>query len=174
MASSPAGGVTSWQELALFLIARFCGPEQAARTAKVYLLGSHADGQLPFSAMTRRPNPDDAAIRDVVAWVSDHVAIENPVKAMTERSGVLPRTFARRFRAAIGRRPIEFVHELRVEEARHLLEPGDRSVDEVGFDVGYEDPTFFRRLFKRTTGMSPGAYRRRYAGIAPGADLRRP
>ena len=47
-----AGGVTSWQDLALHLIARFCGPEQAARTAKVYLLGGHEDGQLPFAALT--------------------------------------------------------------------------------------------------------------------------
>ena len=49
-----AGGVTVWQDLALHLIARFCGPEHAARTAKVYLLAGHEDGQLPFSAMTRR------------------------------------------------------------------------------------------------------------------------
>lgn len=160
-----AGGVTSWQELALYLIGRFCGPEQAARTAKVYLLGSHADGQQPFSAMTRRPIPDDAVIRDAVAWVAENVATPNPVTAMTDRSGLLPRTFARRFQAATGRRPIEFVHGLRIEEARRQLELGDRPVDEVGFAVGYADPTFFRRLFKRTTGLTPAAYRRRYAAI---------
>jgi AraC-like DNA-binding protein len=36
------------------------------------------------------------------------------------------------------------------------------SVDEVGWKVGYEEPAFFRRLFKRTTGVTPGAYRRRF------------
>ena len=40
-----AGGVTSWQDLALHLVARFCGPEHAARTAKVYVFGGHEDGQ---------------------------------------------------------------------------------------------------------------------------------
>jgi transcriptional regulator GlxA family with amidase domain len=40
-------------------------------------------------------------------------------------------------------------------------------VDEVGFSVGYQDPTFFRRLFKRMTGLTPAAYRRKFATIAP-------
>ena len=56
---------------------------------------------------------------------------------------------------------------MRVEAARHLLEAGSAAVDDVGFTVGYEDPTFFRRLFRRATGMSPAAYRRKYAAIVP-------
>jgi transcriptional regulator GlxA family with amidase domain len=160
-----AGGVTSWQDLALHLIARFCGPEHASRTAKVYLLAGHEDGQLPFSAMTRRVRTGDAAIRDCLAWIADNYATPNPVTAMIERSGLTKRTFARRFRAATDRRPIDHVHALRIEEARQLLETGGGAVDDAGYRVGYEDPTFFRRLFKRTTGMTPAAYRRKYAPI---------
>jgi transcriptional regulator GlxA family with amidase domain len=160
-----AGGVTSWQDLALHLIARFCGPEHAARTAKVYLFGGDEEGQLPFSAMTRRVRTDDRAIRGCLDWIADGYATPAPVGAMIERSGLTPRTFARRFRAATGRRPIEYVHELRIERARGLLEGGTSTVDDVGYAVGYEDPTFFRRLFKRTTGMTAAAYRRRFAPI---------
>ena len=160
-----AGGVTAWQDLALRLIARFCGPEQASRTAKVYLLAGHEDGQLPFSAMTRRTRTDDAVIRDCLVWIADNYATPNPVTAVAERSGLTSRTFARRFAAATGRRPIDYVHAVRIEEARLLLETGRGSVDDVGYSVGYEDPTFFRRLFKRTTGMTPSAYRRKYAPI---------
>jgi transcriptional regulator GlxA family with amidase domain len=160
-----AGGVTSWQDLALHLIARFCGPEHASRTAKVYLLAGHEDGQLPFSAMTRRVRTDDAVIRDCLAWIADRYATPNPVTAMTERSGLTRRTFARRFQTATARRPIDHVHALRIEGARQLLETGGGAVDDVGYRVGYEDPTFFRRLFKRTTGMTPAAYRRKYAAI---------
>jgi transcriptional regulator GlxA family with amidase domain len=160
-----AGGVTSWQDLALHLIARFCGAEQASRTAKVYLLGGHEDGQLPFSAMGRRVRNDDAVIRECLAWIGDHYETANPVTAMSERSGLTKRTFARRFQAATDRRPIDHVHALRIERARQLLEAGPGVVDDVGFRVGYEDPTFFRRLFKRTTGMTPAAYRRKYAAI---------
>jgi len=161
-----AGGVTSWQDLALHLIDRFCGPEHARRTAKVYLLGTHEEGQLPFAAMSRRLRTDDRAIADAVAWITRDPTVANPVTTMVARSGLASRTFARRFNAATGRRPIEFVHGLRMERARELLEIGRDSVDDVGALVGYEDPTFFRRLFKRTTGVTPGAYRRKYAPIS--------
>ena len=167
-----AGGVTAWHDLALHLIARFCGPEHASRTAKVYLLAGHEDGQLPFSAMTRRVPTDDAVIRDCLAWIADNYAIPNPVTAMTERSGLTSRTFARHFQAATGCRPIDYVHALRIEGARLLLETGRDGVDDVGSSVGYEDPTFFRRLFKRTTGMTPAVYRRKFAPLVA-ADSRR-
>lgn len=159
-----AGGVTAWQDLAMHLIARFCGPEQAARTAKLYLLGSHEDGQLPFSAMTRRP-ADDAVIRQCLTWIADNYASRSPVTAMAEHSGLTGRTFARRFQSATGRRPIDYVHALRMEAARDLIETGRGALDDVGYTVGYEDPTFFRRLFKRTTGLTPAAYRRKFAPI---------
>lgn len=160
-----AGGVTSWQDLALHLISRFCGPEHASRTAKVYLLAGHEDGQLPFSASTRRPHSGDSAIQASLAWITTNYAAPNPVRAMATHSGLNLRTFARRFRSATGARPIDYVHALRIDEARHLIEAGATETNDVGFQVGYQDPTFFRRLFRRTTGLSPSAYRRKYAPI---------
>lgn len=166
-----AGGVTAWQDLALHLIARLCGPEHASRTAKVYLLAGHEDGQLPFAAMTRRPRSGDAVIRSCLAWLGDNSSSPHPVAAMAERSGLTRRTFARRFVGATGQRPIEYVHAVRIERARQLIESGVAAIDDVGSQVGYEDPTFFRRLFKRTTGITPAAYRRMYAPIvAPTAS----
>ena len=168
-----AGGVTAWQDLALHVIARLVGPEHAVRTAKVHLLTGHQDGQLPYAAMVKREDPNDAAIVSAQAWIADNYASDNPVGAMAERSGLQPRTFGRRFRAATGRRPIEYVHEVRIDEARRILESSSLGVDEVGYSVGYQDPTFFRRLFKRMTGLTPAAYRRKFATIArfPGAAL---
>jgi transcriptional regulator GlxA family with amidase domain len=163
-----AGGVTSWQDLALHLIARLCGPEHAVRTAKVYLLAGHEDGQLPFAAMNRRVQQDDAAISRCQAWIAQNYAVANPVSAMAERSGLTRRTFARRFRSATGSLPIDYVHDLRIDEARRMIETDAGSIDEVGYRVGYEDPTFFRRLFTRKTGLTPAAYGRKFAGIADG------
>jgi transcriptional regulator GlxA family with amidase domain len=160
-----AGGVTAWQDLALHLIARLCGPEHALRTAKVYLLAGHEDGQLPFAAMGRRIQSRDAVVARSQAWIADHVATANPVAAMAEQSGLAPRTFARRFRAATGYLPMQYVHGLRIERAKEIIEAGADDLDDVGFDVGYTDPTFFRRLFKRKTGLTPAAYRRKFAGI---------
>jgi transcriptional regulator GlxA family with amidase domain len=54
------------------------------------------------------------------------------------------------------------VQRLRIEDAKRRLECSEASVDDISWKVGYEDPAFFRRLFKRTTGLAPGAYRKRF------------
>ena len=166
-----AGGVTAWQDLALHLIRRLSGPEHAVQTAKVYLLAGHEDGQLPFAAPTQAGLIGDALIRDALAWIDANYAAANPVSMMTEQSGLTRRTFARRFAAATGRTPIEHVHRIRIEQARDRIEHTDAAIDDVGYQVGYEDPAFFRRLFRRTTGLTPAAYRRKYASIGGGAAI---
>jgi transcriptional regulator GlxA family with amidase domain len=94
--------------------------------------------------------------------LSTHFSVANPVEEMIGRSKLAERTFKRRFTAATGLAPIDYVQRLRVEDAKRRLERTDASVDEISWRVGYEDAAFFRRLFKRTTGMAPGAYRKRF------------
>jgi transcriptional regulator GlxA family with amidase domain len=81
---------------------------------------------------------------------------------MVRRSKLAERTFKRRFTEATGFAPIDYVQRLRIEDAKRRLERTDAPADEIGWKVGYEDAAFFRRLFKRVTGMTPGAYRRRF------------
>ena len=57
-----AGAAASWTDLALYLVARFCGEDEARRTAKLFLFGDRSDGQLPFAARVRPPQHDDAAV----------------------------------------------------------------------------------------------------------------
>jgi transcriptional regulator GlxA family with amidase domain len=158
-----AGGVTSWQDLALYLIARHCGRRKAIETAKVFLLAAHEEGQLPFAAMNRRVSTTDTTIANCQEWIAARYMIDNPVQAMTERSGLNARTFARRFRAATGQTPLDYVQALRIEEAKQMLETGAEAIDDVGIAVGYEDPASFRKMFQRRAGLSPAAYRRRFA-----------
>lgn len=58
-----------------------------------------------------------------------------------------------------------YAQNLRIEEAKRLLEKDSISADEIATNVGYENPAFFRRLFKRYTGLPPGAYRRMFQPI---------
>lgn len=71
----------------------------------------------------------------------------------------------RRFKSATGLALIDYLQNLRIEEAKRLLESSDRAVDEISYDIGYEDPSFFRRLFKRRTGVAPLQYRRAFKPI---------
>ena len=160
-----AGGHSSWHDLTLHLIARLCGKNHALRTAKVYLFAGHLDGQLPFAAMSRRIQKTDAVIGQCQEWIAQNYECANPVAAMAERSGLNPRTFARRFRAATGYRPMDYVHALRIEEAKQFIEAETMGIDEISLKVGYDDPAFFRRLFKRKAGLTPAAYRRKFNRI---------
>jgi transcriptional regulator GlxA family with amidase domain len=155
------GGASAWQDLALYLIARFCGAEEAARVARLFLLGDRGYGQLPFASMARPRQHSDAVISRIQAWLVDNYAAPTPVSAMVERSGLSVRSFKRRFSAATGYTPVEYVQALRIEEAKQMLETETASIEEVSASVGYEDPTFFRRLFKRRAGVTPAQYRQR-------------
>lgn len=155
------GGASSWQDLALYLIGRFCGAEEAARVARLFLLGDRGYGQLPFASMARPRQHSDAVITKVQAWLVDNYATANPVSVMVGRSGLSERSFKRRFSAATGYTPVEYVQALRIEEAKQMLETENMAIEDVSVSVGYEDPTFFRRLFKRRTGVTPAQYRQR-------------
>lgn len=76
-----------------------------------------------------------------------------------------PRNLIRRFKAATGRVPGEYVQTLRVAAARELLEQSEASVQQICTRIGYEDLAFFRRVFKRHTGVAPAEYRSRFASV---------
>ena len=159
------GGVTAWQDLAIYLIKHFCGLQHAIYTTKVHLLQTHSEGQLPFAAMTQRYQTGDAAISHCQTWIAENLNCPNPVACMTEQSGLKARTFARRFRDATNYQPIDYVQNLRIEAAKNLLETEAIGIDEISLQVGYEDPASFRRLFKRRVGITPASYRKKFAHL---------
>lgn len=157
-----SGGTTGWQELALFLIANYGDARRASRAAKVLLMADRGELQSPFVSMLSTVPHDDALVHDAQAWIADNYAQDNPVAEMTAKSGIPGTTFARRFRSATGKTPMDYVQAVRIEEARQILETTDLPVAEVGEEVGYADTASFRRLFKRRTGVSPAEHRRMF------------
>jgi len=161
-----AGGTTSWHDLALHIIARYGSPGEALRIAQVYLLKWHGEGQLPFTPLVKRAAHADAVVRRCEKWLAEHYCEDNVVASAVRLSGIPERTLKRRFKAATGRSLIEHVQNLRIEAAKRLLETSDEAVDEISAAVGYEDASFFRRLFARMTGLTPSDYRRMFKPIA--------
>jgi transcriptional regulator GlxA family with amidase domain len=155
-----AGGTTSWHDLALHIIARHASPGEAMRIAKVYLLKLHDEGQLPYAPLVRMQPHSDAIVRKCEKWLADHFREPGAVARVVRHSGIPERTLKRRFKSVTGLALIDYAQNLRIEEAKRLLEITDRPADEVSAGVGYEDPSFFRRLFKRLTGLAPSQYRR--------------
>ena len=163
-----AGGTSSWHDLALHVIARHCGPGEALRIARVYLLKWHAEGQLPFASLVRRQPHADAAVRRAEQWLEELPRRPRRWPVAVEAAGIPERSLKRRFRAATGNTLIAHVQNLRVEAAKRLLETGDMAAEEVAPVVGYENGAFFRALFRRTTGLTPGQYRAMFRPLVRG------
>jgi transcriptional regulator GlxA family with amidase domain len=157
-----SGASTTWHDLVLYLTARFAGATLAQDVARTFAMQWHQDGLTPYIVFEGRVDHGDAEIQRAQSWLRDHFSVANPVEEMIKRSRLAERTFKRRFAAATGLTPITYVQRLRVEDAKRRLERTDAPVDEISWRVGYEDSAFFRRLFKRTTGVAPGAYRKRF------------
>lgn len=157
-----SGASMAWHDLVLYLIARYAGSTAAQEVARSFALQWHQDGLTPYVVFDGRRDHGDAEIQSAQEWLDGHFSTANPVEGMIQRSRLADRTFKRRFTAAAGLPPIAYVQRLRIEHAKRRLERTDVPVEKVAWQVGYEDPAFFRRVFRRTTGMAPGAYRKRF------------
>jgi transcriptional regulator GlxA family with amidase domain len=161
-----AGGTTSWHDLAIHIISRHCSPGEALRIAKVYLLKWHGEGQLPYASLVRRQPHADSVVRKTESWLAEHFRMPHAVAAAVKHCSIPERSLKRRFTTATGSTLITYVQNLRIEEAKRLLEGDGTAADDIAALVGYENPAFFRRLFKRVTGLTPGAYRRMFQPLS--------
>ncbi len=160
-----AGGGTTWLDLALYLIARFADVDTAMQVARLNLIDWHAIGQQPFARLARSRQVEDAIIARCQAWIAEHYQEPSPVTAMVRLSGLAERSFKRRFRQATGMSPLEYVHALRLEEAKQMLESGNEPIEAIASEIGYEDAGFFSRLFRRKVNLTPAQYRRRFGAL---------
>ncbi|CAB3759070.1 GlxA family transcriptional regulator [Paraburkholderia solisilvae] len=165
-----AGGVMSWHDLAIHIIARHCGLGEAIHIAKTYLLRWHSEGQLPYTNLLSRRHHADTVVRTCERWLEKNFNSQGAVAAAVRASGIPERSLKRRFLAATETTLIEYVQRLRIESAKRQLETSDKSLDEISNEIGYRETAFFRRLFKRHTGLTPTEYRRMFAPYAAGVS----
>jgi transcriptional regulator GlxA family with amidase domain len=157
-----SGASASWHDLLLYLISRYCGAEAAQTVSKFFLLQWHTEGQAPYMIFQERLDHGDAIVLEAQRWMKQNLRADAPVEQAVAIAGVPERSFKRRFRKATGLTPISYMQHLRIEAAKRQLETTTTPVDEISYRVGYDEPTFFRRLFKRMTGMQPSAFRRKF------------
>ncbi|HUG25950.1 GlxA family transcriptional regulator [Piscinibacter sp.] len=165
-----AGSGVAWHMLVLSLIARFASPEDAMQVARINLLDLNGTSALAYASLTRGPRAADELVARCQLWAASNYRAESPVAQMVALSGLPERTFKRRFTQATGMTPLEYVHTLRLEEAKQMLESTELPVEAVAGEVGYQDTSFFGRLFRRKVALTPAQYRKRFGAL--GAQLR--
>ena len=157
-----SGGVYASIDLSLYLVEKFGGHKIAMETAKSLLVETPRMWQAAYAGEAPEAAHDDAPIQKAQRFLYRNFREDVSAGDLARRVGMSARNFARRFKAATGDTPLEYVHRLRINAAKHLLESDVASIQEVSSSVGYDDVIFFRALFKRHTGVPPSEYRIRF------------
>ena len=92
--------------------------------------------------------------------LTESVIYEKIAKYAAE-CGISERNFYACFKKWCGKTPVDYRNEIRMSAATSLLKRSNLSVAEIAFKTGFEDPYYFSRIFKKSTGLSPAAYRKR-------------
>jgi transcriptional regulator GlxA family with amidase domain len=157
-----AGATATYLLQAIRIVDQFMGPTIASQCAKSMLIDVSHTGQIPYLPLLTETNHTDSVVERAQHWLHKNMAQDIRMLELARAMAVSDRTLARKFSAAIGQTPLEYLQAVRLQAARALLETGDMTVQSVAAQVGYNDASSFSRLFRQGVGLSPGSYRRRF------------
>jgi transcriptional regulator GlxA family with amidase domain len=157
-----AGGLMAWVDMGLKLVDRFLGPVVMVETARYMLVDPPGREQRYYSAFSPNLKHGDASILKVQHRLQAEGAKDVTLSALASVAGLEERTFLRRFRKATGLTAGDYCQRLRVGKACELLQFSAAPVETIAWQVGYGDPSAFRKVFLKITGLTPGDYRRRF------------
>ncbi|MBC2874235.1 MULTISPECIES: GlxA family transcriptional regulator [Streptomyces] len=164
-----SAGAAAGLDMCLHMVRRDHGSAVAADAARLSVTPLEREGgQAQFIAHDHIPVPAGSALEPLLRWLGENLARPLTVDDIAARAGVSPRTLTRRFREQTGTTPLQWLHRARIRRAQQLLETTRRPVEHIGAEVGFGSPTAFRDRFRRTTGVSPRAYRRAFAAEPAG------
>ncbi|GAA1077175.1 GlxA family transcriptional regulator [Nocardiopsis composta] len=158
-----SAGVTAGIDLALAMVERDHGAalaREVARDLVVFL--QRPGGQSQFSVPARTPRPRSDALRAVLDAIAADPAADHSVGALAARAGTSSRHLTRLFRDQVGATPAAHVESVRVEAAQALLEAGETAAS-AARRSGLGSAESLRRAFLRRLGVTPSAYRSRFA-----------
>jgi transcriptional regulator GlxA family with amidase domain len=162
-----SAGVTAGMDLALALVEEDFGARAALTIARhLVLFVKRPGGQAQFSAQLALQSAQREPLRELQAWMVDHLDADLSVAALADRACLSERHFARAFKAETGLTPAHYVERLRVERARLALESTTAPVETVAAQCGFGSVETLRRSFTRRLGVSPAAYRSRFRAAA--------
>ena len=150
----------------IYLIERFCGANVSQAVARDILYEvqrSYAPGRIGFGGQKLH---QDVIILQIQHWLEEHFADKFRFEDVAREHGMSIRNFMRRFQTATGDKPLHYLQRLRIETAKGLLSGTRKSIKTISYEVGYDDASFFARLFRQHTELSPNQYRQQFQQAA--------
>jgi AraC family transcriptional regulator, transcriptional activator FtrA len=163
--TSPGGAATL--DLCLDLVRRDHGVTVAAAVARWLLAPPNRAGDQPQCTVPPVSEAGDQ-LSELLDWASARLDRPLTLAELARAAGVSPRTLARRFHAALGTTPLQWLLTQRIRRAQELLESTDHPIDQIAERSGFGSPGNLRQQFTRALGMSPQRYRRTFRASAGG------
>jgi transcriptional regulator GlxA family with amidase domain len=157
-----AGATTAYLNLAVHVIDRLAGHDLAVATAKALSIDRHPESQRPYFLFIAPKDHGDDKVLQLQTWIENHHSQAIDINDMTDVAGMSVRNLNRRFLAATGLSPHQYLRRVRIDAAKRLLEAPNASVDRIAEAVGYRDTRAFIRAFGVVAGLSPGQYRQKF------------
>lgn len=158
-----AGGLMSWVDLGLELVAQFTNSQIMRQLGKFLIVDTSPREQRYYQTFTPKLDHGDEAIVKVQHALQCGFDKTIVIKHLAEISHLTERTFLRRFVKATGYKPTQYLQHLRVQKACELIESNAGSFEKIATEVGYEDISAFRKTFIKITGQTPKEFKRRFA-----------
>ncbi len=157
-----SGGAYSSLNLILYLVEKYSGREAAVFCAKAFQIDIQRDSQSPFMIFTGQKEHDDDSIRQAQEFIETNFQEKVTIDQLASMLALSRRNLERRFKKATSNTVTEYIQRVKIEAAKLSLESSRENVNEVMYNVGYQDPKAFRVTFKKITGLSPIQYRKKY------------
>lgn len=157
-----SGGLASYLDLALWLVGHFGGEALRQLCAKVLVVDANRNSQAPYIASAMVQNQGHAITERARRWLNQRLDQPWTMAELAQHCHSSPRTLLRRFQEALGRSPVQYAQQLRVERAKALLETTQLSLEDITARCGYQDVSTFSKIFKRWAQVTPKDYRSRF------------
>lgn len=169
-----SAGKAAALDLCLHLVRLDHGSSVANTVARRLVVPPHRSGGQAQFVTAPVPAQDDHPLTALFPWIIERLDQPLTVEDLARRAGMSSRHLGRRFRAATGTTPLQWLLAQRIRHAQELLEKTDDSIESIAGSTGMGTATTLRRHFNRTLGVPPDAYRRTFRSRTrpePAAEL---
>ncbi len=157
-----SGGAFSSANLILYLIEKYTGRDVAVYCSKMFQIDIERGSQSPFIMFKGQKEHDDESIKKAQDFIENNFQDKITVDQLASMLALSRRNLERRFKKATCNTVTEYIQRVKIEAAKMSLESSRENINEVMYNVGYQDPKAFRVTFKRITGLSPAQYKKKY------------
>ncbi|UEG49228.1 helix-turn-helix domain-containing protein [Ferruginibacter lapsinanis] len=156
------GGAYSFLNLLLYLVEKFYDRATAIHCAKYFQIDVDRNLQAEFSIFNGHKKHNDDEVLSAQQFLEKNYQDKISMEKLSAKLNIGRRNFDRRFIKATGITPLDYLQRVRIEVSKKLLETSRKSVNEIMYEVGYNDVKAFRDVFSRVSGLSPLDYKSKY------------